>query len=134
MDPPSSIFKTSNDIQFIISDLKNIKVCIISSIVAKVIYWRYEICGFFRHEALLASLILANFSVISTRRVKDDVTRGTDGKFRRKNFNQDASIYPRRKKRGKQPNPTCIAMRHDKIISSTQIHAVAFSFLSRKPT
>lgn len=54
--------------------------------------------------------------------------------FRRKNFNQDASIYPRRKKRGKQPNPTCIAMRHDKIISSTQIHAVAFSFLSRKPT
>lgn len=25
-------------------------------------------------------------------------------------------------------------MRHDKIISSTQIHAVAFSFLSRKPT
>jgi len=44
------------------------------------------------------------------------------------------TVCPRRKKRGKQSNPTCIAMRHDKIISSTQIHAVAFSFLSRKPT
>lgn len=52
--------------------------------------------------------------------------------FERKNVNQGASICPRRKKRGKQSNPTCIAMRHDKIISSTQIHAVCFFRLIAK--
>lgn len=36
------------------------------------------------------------------------------------------------KRRGKQSNPTCIAMRHDKIISSTQIHAVCFFRLIAK--
>lgn len=52
--------------------------------------------------------------------------------FERKNVNQGASICPRRKKGGKQSNPTCIAMRHDKIISSTQIHAVCFFRLIAK--
>lgn len=57
---------------------------------------------------------------------------GASTEFERKNVNQGASICPRRKKRGKQSNPTCIAMRHDKIISSTQIHAVCFFRLIAK--
>jgi len=38
--------------------------------IAKVIYWRYEIYGFFRHEALLVSFILTDFSIIDTQGIK----------------------------------------------------------------